>query len=38
VAPVAREGFAHELGVAQAMLDDDLVFTGKASPAEFADP
>jgi hypothetical protein len=36
VAPVAREGFPHELGVAQAMLDDDLVFAGEASPAEHA--
>jgi hypothetical protein len=36
VAPVAREGFPRELGVAQAMLDDDLVFAGNASAAEHA--
>jgi hypothetical protein len=36
VAPVAREGFPRELGVAQAMLDDNLVLTGKASSAEHA--
>jgi hypothetical protein len=36
VAPVAREGFARELGVARAMLDDNLVFAGKASAAEHA--
>jgi hypothetical protein len=36
VAPVAREGFPRELGVAQAMLDDDLVFAGEAPPDEHA--
>jgi hypothetical protein len=36
VAPVASEGFPRELGVAQAMLDDDLVFAGTAAPAEHA--
>jgi hypothetical protein len=36
VAPVAREGFPRQLGVAQAMLDDNLVFAGTASPAEHA--
>jgi hypothetical protein len=36
VAPVAREGFAHELEVAEAMLDDDLVFADTAAPAEHA--
>jgi hypothetical protein len=36
VAPVAREGFPRELGVAQAMLDDNLVLAGKAAPAEHA--
>jgi hypothetical protein len=36
VAPVAREGFPRELGVAQAMLDDNLVFAGTASGAEHA--
>ncbi|HKA27557.1 MAG TPA: hypothetical protein VKD88_09290 [Gaiellaceae bacterium] len=36
VAPVAREGFPRELGVAEAMLEDDLVFAGEASPAEHA--
>jgi hypothetical protein len=36
VAPVAREGFPHELGVAQAMLDDNLVLAGKAASAEHA--
>lgn len=34
VAPVAREGFARELGVAQAMLEDDLVVAGEPEPAE----
>jgi hypothetical protein len=36
VAPVAREGFPRELGVAQAMLDDNLVLAGKAASAEHA--
>jgi hypothetical protein len=36
VAPIAREGFPRELGVAQAMLDDNLVLAGKAAPAEHA--
>jgi hypothetical protein len=36
VAPVAREGFPRELGVAQAMLDDNLVFASEALPAEHA--
>ena len=36
VAPVAREGFPRELGVAQAMLDDNLVFASEARPAEHA--
>jgi hypothetical protein len=36
VAPVAREGFPRELGVAQAMLEDDLVYAGAAAPAEHA--
>jgi hypothetical protein len=36
VAPIAIRGFARELGVAQAMLEDDLVFAGKASPTEHA--
>jgi hypothetical protein len=34
VAPVAREGFPRQLGVAQAMLDDDLVFASEAAPAD----
>jgi hypothetical protein len=34
VAPVAREGFPRELGVAQAMLDENLVFASEAPPAE----
>jgi hypothetical protein len=34
VAPVAREGFARELSVAQAMLESDLVFASHAAPAE----
>jgi hypothetical protein len=36
VAPVALEGFLRELGVAQAMLDDNLVFPGEASSADHA--
>jgi hypothetical protein len=36
VAPVAREGFPRELGVAQAMLDDNLVLAGKATSPEHA--
>jgi hypothetical protein len=36
VAPVAREGFPRELGVAQAMLDDNLVLAGKAASPEHA--
>jgi len=36
VAPVAREGFPRQLGVAQAMLDENLVFADEASPAEHA--
>jgi len=34
VAPVAREGFPRELGVAQAMLESDLVVASEAAPAE----
>ena len=36
VAPVAREGFPRELGVAQAMVETDLVTLGAADPAEHA--
>ena len=36
VAPVAREGFPRQLGVAQATLDENLVFADEASPAEHA--
>jgi hypothetical protein len=36
VAPVAREGFPRVLGVAQAMLEENLVVPGEAGPAEHA--
>lgn len=36
VAPVAREGFARKLRVAQAMVEKDLVGPGEADPAEHA--
>jgi glutathione synthase/RimK-type ligase-like ATP-grasp enzyme len=36
IAPIAREGFARQLGVAQAMLEEDLVAPAEASPAELA--
>jgi hypothetical protein len=36
VAPTASEGFPRDLGVARAMLDDDLVFAGEASPVDHA--
>lgn len=34
VAPVAREGFPRKLGVAQAMVESDLVVASEAAPAE----
>lgn len=36
VAPTASEGFPATLGVAQAMLDDNLVFASEASPTDHA--
>jgi hypothetical protein len=36
MAPVAQEGFARQLGVAQAMLEEDLVVPGEATQAERA--
>ena len=34
VAPMAREGLGFQLGVAQAMFEEDLVVPGEADPAE----
>ncbi len=34
VAPMTREGLGFQLGVAQAMFEEDLVVPGEADPAE----